>query len=117
MKQTLLIISFLFFLAAAYGQSSSAWANSNAVAQEGVFTKTDLKIYPNPATDYIEFNNVEAAVDKVVIYNLVGKPMMKLSAFDGKNRYDITELPKGMYLVQMLDSTGNVFTTKRINKR
>lgn len=117
MKQTLLIISFLFFLAAAYGQSSSAWVSSNAVTQDGNSTKTDLKIYPNPASDYIEFNNSEAVVDKVVIYNLVGKPMMNLSAFEGKNRYDITELPKGMYLVQMLDPKGNVFTTKRINKR
>lgn len=117
MKQTLLIISFLFFLITAYGQSSSAWASGNVIAQDGMSTKTDLKIYPNPATDYIEFNNVDASVGEVIVYNVVGKLMMKLSAFEGKNRYDITELPKGMYLIQMLDPKSSVITTKRINKR
>lgn len=114
MKQTLLIVFTFFSLTIAHGQL--AWSSSDA-SQQTTFSKADLKIYPNPAIDYIAFNNVEGVVKKVVIYNLVGRPIKRFDAIEGKNHYDVTDLSKGMYLIQLLDPKGNVITTKRINKR
>ncbi len=114
MKQALLIVFTFFSIAIAHGQL--AWA-SGETTKQATLSKTDLNIYPNPAINYIAFDNVKGLVKEVVIYNLVGRPMKRLAAIEGENHCDVSDLSKGMYLIQLLDPKGNVITTKRINKR
>jgi hypothetical protein len=35
---------------------------------------------------------------------------------DGQ-QYGVSDLPRGLYLVQVVDRSGNVITTQKINKR
>ncbi|NJL75792.1 MAG: hypothetical protein HC892_12985 [Saprospiraceae bacterium] len=63
MKQTLLSILFIFFLGALSAQSISS-ASCNGC---GLVSKVDFKIYPNPATEYIEFYNTDAKVSELII--------------------------------------------------
>jgi hypothetical protein len=74
-----------------------------------------IKIFPNPATDYIELSQNDK-VAKVVVFNLVGKELKRFDAADGQ-RYNISELPKGLYLVQLLDKGGQTIVTQRVSKR
>ncbi|MEM9885336.1 MAG: T9SS type A sorting domain-containing protein [Bacteroidota bacterium] len=117
MKQSLL----LFFLLFTFGFANAQLALSNdcndCPSQKVTYQRTDIKIYPNPATDYIAFQNPEGRVQEVVFFNLVGRAIRRLPASSGKNMYDVTDLSRGMYLIQLVDVKGKVITTKRINKR
>ena len=74
-----------------------------------------IKIFPNPASDYIELTQNDK-VSKVVVFNLVGKEMRRFDAGDGQ-RHNISDLPKGLYLVQLLDKAGQTIVTQRVSKR
>ena len=67
-----------------------------------------VKVYPNPASDYIEIGNVVHAFD-VNIFNIVGQKI--LQAQDQK-RIDISSLEKGLYFVEV--STENKTQTRKI---
>lgn len=74
-----------------------------------------IKIYPNPAYNFIGLNSI-SGVNSITIYNLVGREMKKFYTQKG-GKYDITDLPRGMYLVQVLGSNGKVVTTQRMSKK
>ena len=78
--------------------------------------KVDLSIYPNPATEYITVQDDNEVVKQVLVFNLVGK---KVKTFDfvKYENYNITDLPKGMYLVQIIDKSSKVLNTQKLNKR
>lgn len=72
-------------------------------------------IYPNPAIDFISLKN-PGTVRTLRIFNLVGRELLKFSVEEGA-RFSIADLPRGMYLVQMLNSSQDIVKTQRINKR
>lgn len=75
----------------------------------------DLKVYPNPATTYFRVFQ-DDAVASIMIYSIVGNPVMDFKAVDG-GQYDISALPQGMYLVRMLGDDQAVLKTVRLSKR
>lgn len=117
MKQSLLLFFLIFSFGLANAQLALKDDCTNCPKKSLTYQKTDIKVYPNPATNYIEFQNPEDKVKRVVVYNLVGRPIRRMSATSGKNWYDVSDLSRGMYLIQLLDAKGTVITTKRINKR
>ena len=117
MKQSLLLFFLLFTFGFASAQLALKDDCSNCPSQKITYQRADIKIYPNPATDYIAFQNPDGRVQEVVFYNLVGRSIRKVTANSGKNMYDVTDLSRGMYLIQLVDANGKVITTKRINKR
>ncbi len=68
-----------------------------------------IKIYPNPATNFIMFNK---KVDEINIYNVSGKNILKLNNIDYVN---IKNLPKGIYLVKI--KSENRIVIKKIVKK
>ena len=105
MKKTLLIFCFCASFYPLFSQSS-------VVA--GV-KKTDISIYPNPATEFIALNNDEAA-GKINVYNLTGR-LVKSFGVERGTTYPIEDLPNGLYLVQIVSKTNKSLTTQRLNKR
>ncbi len=77
--------------------------------------KPDLKIYPNPTVNYISLSDTEQ-VDRLVIYNIVGR---RVKMFDANynNQYDVIDLPTGMYLVRLVDSSDRTIKTVRLSKK
>ena len=75
----------------------------------------DIKVYPNPATNYIMISENDK-VDQVLIYNVLGKLVKKFEA-ESHKKYFISDLRTGMYIVRLLDSKSNLVKTRRINKR
>lgn len=71
-----------------------------------------LRIYPNPTTEYFKIQN-NNSVSKVNILNLMGKT---IKSYNGNtDKYDVTELPAGMYIVQMLDSKGKSVKSSKLS--
>ncbi len=72
-------------------------------------------VFPNPATDFISLSN-EDAVQQLVIYHFGGRQVLSFDAAKGQ-RYDISSLPAGMYLVQFLNPENRIIHTQRLQKR
>ncbi len=122
MKNTLLILSFLFMASA----TTQAQVNeifktlflSTSIQMEKSWENppVDIKIYPNPATHYITFTNIEG-VSRIDIYNLVGKRTKSIDNLIEGDSYDVSDLANGLYLVRVIDENGDVIITKRLSKR
>lgn len=74
-----------------------------------------LRVFPNPAVDYIEVSESQQ-VEMVAVYNLVGRRVKTFQYGDGE-KYFIGDLPRGMYLVQLIGNRNSVLTTQRVNLR
>jgi hypothetical protein len=110
MKQTL-----LFLLLACF--SLVAAAQLSAVGDGGQFPQpTKISIYPNPATNYISINKDEN-VKQIAIFNLVGRKLKTIEDVEKDEQYDVSDLPNGMYLVQIIDKSNKIITTQRVSKR
>ena len=94
------LLSILFF-------SLSLILSAQTVAE-------DLRIFPNPVSTTFEIGHSDRVQDVLVI-NMVGREV-KAFDFGVKKKYDITDLPQGMYLVQLKDADDNVIHTQRVKK-
>ncbi|MEI9945322.1 MAG: T9SS type A sorting domain-containing protein [Chitinophagaceae bacterium] len=87
-----------------------------------VIKKRDLLIYPNPAFNKlnIQFYSEKEGKIRVRILNSVGILYREVNSFSAAKSLkridlDITNLPNGTYLIQVVDATGNV-SVKKIQK-
>lgn len=84
-------------------------------AQTG--SKTDLSVYPNPATEFIYVEDQKEAVSFLAVYTIVGKKEREFECNVKGEQYWIADLPKGIYMVQLLSANRSVITTQKIQKR
>lgn len=110
MKQTLLLILLAFSSIIAIAQLS-ADGSGEAFPQP-----VKISIYPNPATNYISINKDEN-VKQITIFNLVGRKLKTFEDVEKDEQYDVSDLPNGMYLIQVIDKSNKIITTQRISKR
>ena len=76
----------------------------------------DIAIFPNPTTEFISINDANDLVGSIAVYSLVGKKLASFT-FHANEKYDVGDLPKGMYLIHVLDKQGQMLSTQRLNKR
>lgn len=112
MKQTLLLTFFIICGITAFSQDRFS---SNVRARQANERNLDIKIFPNPATDYIGLTNSQN-VRRIRVYNLVGRQMKSFEVIEGQ-KYYVGDLPRGMYLIQLVDDAKRVITTRRVNKQ
>lgn len=73
----------------------------------------DVRIYPNPASEYFMIENDNFSVNNLEIYNIAGKFVTRYDTTD-HNKYDIKDLAKGLYLVR-LNGKNKILKTLRLN--
>ncbi|MBK8518692.1 MAG: T9SS type A sorting domain-containing protein [Saprospiraceae bacterium] len=113
MNKSILFIAVLTFLTFA-GGAQSASPSVNGPTQDYFRISEDIKVYPNPATDYIQISNVNS-VKKIVVINILGKEMKTFIHYNNA-QHDISELKSGMYIVKLLDEKNKVVRTLKFNK-
>jgi hypothetical protein len=72
-------------------------------------------IFPNPSSDFMRLAQQDD-VERLVVYNIVGKKVKDFNVQDNE-RYDISDLPDGIYLVGLFDDRNKIIRTVRVQKR
>lgn len=114
MKKNLQLILLSFTLVLAI---NVAIANNGEVEPPNYVTVdayNDIRVYPNPAIDYIMITENEA-VSEVWIYNILGR-RVKTYDVETNTKYDIRDLPRGMYIIRLVNRNSELVMTRRINK-
>ena len=109
-KKLLFLGLLLLALSNVFAQSSddkTAVTNHTSLAEE-------VSLYPNPASEKVQISNESGNALKVVIYNILGDPMITKNIKNNDNYIDVTNLRVGVYIVHFID--GKRTTTKRLVK-
>jgi len=78
------------------------------------FTNSDFKIYPNPVNgDFIYFSKTKEA--DIIIFNVLGKSILKKHISSTTNKMDVSKLSKGIYLIKVVSDGGSI--TKKLVKQ
>ncbi len=102
MKQILLSFIFtILFVAAAVAQTAKG---------------APLKVYPNPATDYIAVADQGDLTGYISVYSIMGRNLREFE-YGKDDRYYIGDLPKGIYLVHLQDKNKKTISSQKIEKR
>ena len=113
MKQFILFTLLLCF---AFSASANGSMGDGVVSQNTIEPpEIKITIYPNPATEFIQITNFEE-ISEIIVFNLVGRKMQTFKV-TGDEKYNVSKLPKGMYLIQLLNHSNKIITTQRISKR
>lgn len=78
-------------------------------------SKADIRVYPNPATYYFELTPNDL-VDEIEVINVVGGKVLSFRYEHGQ-KYSITNLPSGLYLISLINARTGVIKTIRLLKR
>ena len=103
MKKNLLVCFFSILCLIAFSQAEK---KSDFVS---------VSVFPNPATEFITVNN-EEAVKTIHVFNFTGRKMKNFDVVKG-DRYDIADLPNGLYFVQLIGRNNKVIATQRLTKK
>lgn len=78
---------------------------------------SDLCIYPNPVTDIVTLGNIDSfGKINVNVYDMVGKLVMSKTLTE-KKEIDLSHLKFGVYLMQLLNTSNKIITTKKVIKK
>jgi len=75
-----------------------------------------ISIYPNPTSDYFSVNYTDN-ITKVEIFNIIGRHIKTFTVGESTNRFDVSTLASGLYLIRITDDSGDVIATKRLDKK
>ncbi len=82
---------------------------------ENDLQKSIVKIYPNPAQDVITFEDLQSG-SEVRLFNIMGQQMHSFVAKNIKEQVSINHLASGMYLVQIRNVDGEIYTAKIVKE-
>ncbi len=80
-------------------------------------TQTQISIYPNPTSDYINFKmgSTQADIKSVTVYDIAGKIVIP-AAQTSDNKIDVRKLSTGTYIMLLTDSDNKSYSEKFIRK-
>lgn len=69
-----------------------------------------VKVYPNPATSFVnfEFEKNYDASHTITIFNFIGKKVEDVKVTDQKMNVSLADFYRGIYIYQLRDKQGNI---------
>lgn len=109
-----------------YGESCGAgfnvgglrMKNSVTTSQPEIETTTGFKLYPNPASDFVNLTQIKTAQEDLhlSVWSMDGRMLMEETLIRPPYRLNIAALPAGMYLLKVNSSVKNNNQTLRFIK-
>jgi len=114
MIRRILFIFCLSFCTLGFAQSSGTAAGENDPNVLHNRSSTSISVFPNPATHYFKVTDNDD-IKELVVTDLLGKKV-KLFRYEPEAQYDVQDLRKGMYLVQIISKEQKVMKIQRLIK-
>lgn len=82
-----------------------------------VIVESAIKVYPNPAENYIEvYNTISTTKTTVNVYDVTGKLITTKEAIFYKEYVDMSKYSKGLYFIEIMEGDKRIFKTKIIKQ-
>ncbi len=91
-------------------------ANVGEVTSVNDFRNRRITAYPNPTIDYFQLSSHQG-INKIVIYSMLGKRVKTFDQIFAGKKYDVIDLPNGLYLISLMNDNEGVVKTLRLSKR
>jgi len=93
-------------------------ADANIITSINKPLETSIKVYPNPTANYLKISSSEISIDEVKVYNSNGAQVKSVDVNENSIniQIDLNSLNRGMYLIQIVGSDGEMFTKRIIKK-
>ncbi len=83
---------------------STYWLASGTYISEIHPSLDDLRIYPNPSSEYFMIEGVNTA--NIVVYDVTGNEVLHYQQYQTKNKIWVNDLEKGVYIVNVSSKKG-----------
>lgn len=81
--------------------------------------KTDeieVKVYPNPTSDFVIVSNNKKLEGRFKLNNLFGKTLLEGEINDEREKIDLLDFRTGIYIISLYDKNGQKLATRKIIK-
>jgi hypothetical protein len=78
------------------------------------FMDNNFSVFPNPASDLVNFTTTNDKADNVMIFDLAGREVAREKFFEKKAQINIDLLPAGLYIYHILDIDGNELKSSKL---
>jgi hypothetical protein len=109
MKYGLILLIAASCFGAAYAQFNTGQQQNKAVVQK------EISVYPNPAVDYFTLTVKDETISRITVNNIIGKEVLSYSKTD-MNKYDVSLLKKGIYVVRVFNHNDKLVKALRLSK-
>lgn len=91
---------------------------SNTLSINAFFSSQKLSIYPNPFSQKIKIEvSNQSHIKSVKLFNSIGRPVISEIDNDSSMQLDCAHLPFGLYLLEVIDTEGNMSRKKLIKTK
>ena len=67
-----------------------------------LYTKTSVRIYPNPTSNTLYIESEDATIDHIVVLDLTGKEILHQDILGNRGEINVSSLPNGVYMLKAL---------------
>ena len=92
-----------------YVAGSDSFMFSTLGLEDNTLPNNDISVYPNPTSDVINISS-NLSITSLELFNILGKKVMQSESVT--NRLVVSELPSGIYLLNINTEKGNL--TKKV---
>lgn len=114
MWKTSTLIFFTFFsLLSLVGKAQSGSLPNNPEGGRQI-----VKLYPNPATNFINFEIQQHNNDRIydlIVYNFLGKKIDQIKGISSRTTVHLDNYYNGLYIFQLRDQRGNLVESGKFN--
>ncbi len=93
---------------------SGQYFNFNQGGEEKVEINTDIALFPNPTAEYFTLND-NSGIKKITIHHITGSKLKSFEVKEG-NKYNVSSLKKGIYIVRLFDKEDQMVKALRLSK-
>ncbi|MBI2280218.1 MAG: PKD domain-containing protein [Bacteroidetes bacterium] len=77
---------------------------------------SEIKVYPNPTSEFLTIETANLSVDKISLMNLLGEKLVEQNTHGlAKTTINVNEFAFGIYLLQLYNADGEVIYTQKLS--
>ncbi|NLA25294.1 MAG: T9SS type A sorting domain-containing protein, partial [Bacteroidales bacterium] len=86
------------------------------VSSPEILSNSEISIYPNPASEYLNIELNQYLTDEVQIYDISGKLLISKAINSNHTQINIADLEQGMYILNVLKSDRKIASLRFVKE-